>query len=113
MKAAYNLGQKVKFIRVTPEGETIDGEGTITAILLSPHNRINYRIKTGENVFNIDDVAINPTKAGRVSYVQHIKNLRSAADKFNGMADQAIKDGHAEVERLNIEFLGPQVEIET
>jgi hypothetical protein len=111
MTKNFEMGQKVRYARVTPEGELETGEGVVVAKMVGIGNRLNYQIKDNGKAYNLEPYALDATEEETQAYLAHVKVIRAVADEFNKKADQTIKDGNAEIDRLNTEFFGAPVEM--
>lgn len=108
----FKLGQKVKYIRLDPEEKEISGEGNIISNFIGSDGREIARVKDGDNSFNIDLVALNTTEAGARKYFDHVKKIRAHADKINEGIKATATAGNDEIEAMNLDYMGPKVEIE-
>jgi hypothetical protein len=110
-KVKVKVGEKVKFIRMDPEGAVHDGEGIVHALILDPDKRVQARVHElqGEGKYNLDLPSINPTAAERDAYIAHVTAIRSRANEINAAIAIIVTNGNAEIEKMNREFLGDPV----
>lgn len=109
MAKQFQLGQQVKFVRVSPEGEVVKGEGMVVGHIICINKRENYQVKEGDRAYNLEPHALDCTDEEEAAYIEHVKKIRTVADDFNTRSAALITEGNAEIDRLNAGFFGPAV----
>lgn len=109
MEKTIDLGQKVRYVRVKSDGVITSGEGVIQAIIIGIEKRKNFQVKDGDDAFNLEPMAINPTDDEERAYTAHVKTIRAMADDFNKRANELVQAGNAAIMNLNTEFFGPPI----
>jgi len=110
------LGQKVNYVRVAHDqlGNTqnVEGEGYVTGIFLSADRRMQVRVISEGNQFNIDLPAINATPAGKKKYFDHIAAVSERAAEINTEARAFVAKGNEEIEAMNAAYLGEPIAVD-
>ncbi len=109
MQKHFDLGQKVRYIRLSPEGKPETGEGFIAAHLIDVNKREKYLVKDGDKAYNCEPYAIDASEEEEAMYIHHVKKLRETADLYNKRSDDIIKEGMTAVDRLNNELFGEPI----
>lgn len=118
------LGQVVKFARVDEKDEVQLGEGRVEAIFIAPDRRAQCRVVSGvredgkPQVFNVDFAGLElqpieiypaPPPPDQLKYAEHIKVIRERAAAANQKIQQIGKEANAEIEALNIAYMGDPI----
>lgn len=110
MKTIPLLGKKVKFVRVTADGQAIDGEGILTAWVLFD-GRIQAVVVEDKQQYKIDGQGINVDSAeARQQYIDHVAKIRAYADEANKRNAEAVKEANGNIEKMNAQYMGPRIE---
>jgi hypothetical protein len=114
MTKNFELGQAVKFIRVSPDGDVVRGEGMVVGKIISLNNRINYQVRengpnVGSKAWSLEPFAIECSEEDEKKYLEHVKAIRAIADDYNKRSQDMIVAGNKAIDDLNTEFFGPQV----
>lgn len=118
----FKLGQKVKYVRIGMDAKgkaTMEhGEGNVVGINLSLDQRVQVKVTGGTNpdgrriIYNVDDVAINPTPVGSKKYFDHINAIQKRAAEINENNQKLVALGNAEIEEMNVAYLGAKIKLE-
>lgn len=109
MVKEFKLGQQVRYIRVSPEGEAVHGEGMVVGHIIGVNKRENYCIKDGDKAYNLEPHALDATEEEQAAYFEHVKKIRAVAEDFNTRSAGLITEGNEAIDKLNAEFFGPTV----
>lgn len=108
---SFDLGQKVEFIRVDPEGNPVRGNGIIVSKLVGIAKRINYSVKEGDKAWNLEPYAIDGTELEEQIYLRHVKEVRAKADEYNAKAQAMITEGNKAIDDMNTALFGPPMDL--
>lgn len=109
MAKEFSLTQRVKYIRLSPEGEPVRGEGQIVGKIIGINKRINYCVKDEGKAYTLEPLALDCTEEEEAAYIAHAKKIRAVADDYNKRSQDIITEGNKVIDDLNTEFFGPQV----
>lgn len=116
------LGKRVRYARVHPgadgKPEIAEGTGNIVSVHLAIDNRPQVRVLDGytpegkAKLYNIDMPAIEATPEGVKKYFDHVCAIQVRASEINENNKKLVAQGNAEIEAMNVEYLGAPVVIE-
>lgn len=110
------LGQKVNYVRVAHDqvgnAQNVEADGIVVGYFLSVDKRVQVRVITDGNQFNIDLPAINATPEGKRKYFDHIAAVQKRAEEINAEVKSLVAKGNAEIESMNAAYLGAPIEFE-
>lgn len=110
-KQLPGLGTKVKFTRLNKDNQPQDGEGHVLGTSMFD-GFPKVMVREGEDRWNIDLYAINPTTEEREAYLTHLSAVRALAEKVNAEQRAMVDKGNAEIDALNIACLGQKIVFE-
>lgn len=110
--ARFEIGDKVKYVRLNAENKVEEGEGVVCAVLLDHTQRLVYRLQDTlkkDKVFNADGIALNANAATKKRYIDHYFAVRKYSDEQNAKLKKLAEESNAEVERMHTAVLGAPV----
>lgn len=119
MSKSFELTDKVKFIRMTPEGEAVYGEGIVVAKLIGVSKRINYSVRDEATLdhngkpraWNLEAEAFNGTDEENAAYIAHHNRISDHIKAYNVLTEDLVKKTNAEIDAMHDEFFGPQLSV--
>jgi hypothetical protein len=119
MSKTFELAQKVKFVRMTPEQEAVYGEGIIVSKLIGVSKRINYSVRDAEAVnergtpkaWNLEPEALDGTDEENAAYIAHHARITGHIKLFEAAQNTLVKNTNDEIEAMHVEFFGAPLEI--
>lgn len=119
MSKTFELADKVKFVRMTPESTPIYGEGVIVAKLIGVSKRINYSVRDEASLdhqgkpraWNLEPEALNGTDAENEAYIAHHQAISDICARYDAESKALVKSTNDEIDAMHEIFFGPQVEI--
>lgn len=119
MSKDFELGQKVKFVRMMPDGGPVYGEGVVVAKLIGVSKRINYSIRDAEilaengkpKAWNLEAEAIDGTDEQNEAYVKHHDKISDVVRQYD-VDQKALADAaNAKIDVMHDEFFGPRMDV--
>ena len=111
----FKLGQRVKFVR-NKGGEIVQGEGAIVAFSLDHTRREVATIKRGNDIFNVDISALEPSPEYVAQFTAMCAEVERLVDEGNKKAQDThqavIADYNNQVETVQSPILAPVIEID-
>jgi len=119
MSKTFELGQKVKFVRMTPDHEAVFGEGMIVAKLIGISKRINYSVQDSElknergqpRAWNLEPEALDGTDEENAGYIKHHNRITDHINVFEETQKDLIKKTNEEIEAMHVEFFGAPMDV--
>ena len=103
----FELGQKVKFVRVeAATNQVVTGEGVIWANLIDLRHRTAYQVKEDEKLWNLEPHAIDGTEEENAAYVAHHARVTEFVKEFSEKNQKQVDEANAAIEAMHTEFFG-------
>lgn len=109
----FELGQSVFYIRQDKNnlGQAIDGEAVVMAICLDAEKRKVVQLKAGEDVFNVDYYAVNPSEAFKDDYKALILQIKGLTDTANKAVAGIVAEANKEISDAANAVLGHPMDL--
>lgn len=119
MSRSFELGQKVKFVRMTPEHENVYGEGVVVGKLIGVSKRINYSVRDIEaknergtpKAWNLEPEALDGTDEENEAYVKHHHRITDHINAFEATQNDLVKKTNDEIDAMHTEFFGAPLDV--
>lgn len=119
MSKNFELTQKVKFVRMTPEGEAVYGEGVVVAKLIGVSKRINYSVRDEGSLdhngkpraWNLEPEALDGTDEENAAYTAHHHRVTEVVKHYEGESQELVTKTNAEIDAMHAEFFGQQLDV--
>lgn len=109
----YELGDKVKYVRVKAEPGTPDelvyGSGHVVGKIIGVSGHLQYSVKDGDRTFNIQSNCIDPDEGCGSALMDHHQKLQQVVKDHNEHVKSEVDRVNKIVEEMNIVFFGPKV----
>jgi hypothetical protein len=108
----FELGSSVSYIRKGADGEAVEGFGLVMAVCLDHSKRRVVQIKEGENVFNVDYFAVNPTEPFKDDFRGLCKFIKEETENGNKLIQSTVAEFNKKIENAYNALLGLPLDLE-
>lgn len=120
----FDLGQKVKFLRIDAQGAPVYGDGVVVAKLIGISKRVNYSVKVEGEVsaddpamrgrdqaFNLEPEALDGNEEENAAYINHRQRIDGIVKGFETEQDAMVKATNEAIEAAHVEFFGAPMDV--
>lgn len=106
------LGEKINYMRADAKtGALAFGVGIVRAIFLSEDQRPQVQVLDGENAWNIDLVAVNPTEETKKRYAALVSEVQKISAEGNELVKVTVSEYNEKVRAAYDRVLGAPVKV--
>lgn len=119
LTASYpRIGSKVNYVRQGENGQMVEGNGTVLAVVLDPAKRLMVHLETDELVDgqksrrNVHANCLFPSDDFKASFKGSLDAIRSMGDEGNGKAQEIVTEYNKRVDAAYDVILGVAVKFD-